>query len=207
MKIGTIATGAAVETTINLNYVPQYIYYVAATQLSSIRVTVEGDGTILDLDTTGLTAVGSITRFGTVANAYLIPLADGLVKNKVTQLTFTNSAAQTPDVFAFSMQDASVYVRSRQQLVLANSAQDITDFAYFAVNSPSVADIYTLEFSTGTTQRFAREDFQAMASLFQNDVTPYVVNNTQQQISVLNVNPSANRTVYVVDFQPIGDLL
>jgi hypothetical protein len=100
MKIGTIATGAAVETTINLNYVPQYIYYVAATQLSSIRVTVEGDGTILDLDTTGLTAVGSITRFGTVANAYLIPLADGLVKNKVTQLTFTNSAAQTPDVFA-----------------------------------------------------------------------------------------------------------
>src|SRR4030042_3942145 len=112
MKIGTLTTGVGVQTVIKLNYLPQYIYYLAATQLTGLIVTVSGDGVICNLDATGLSAISGIRRYGAVATSYMIPLADGFIPNKVVEMVFTNSAAQTPDIFGFSNNKGDVYVYS-----------------------------------------------------------------------------------------------
>ena len=207
MKIGTLTTGAAVQTTINLNYVPQYLYYVATTQLTGIKVTVEGDGTILDLDADGLSAVSGIRRFGAVADSYLIPLADGLVKNKVTEIVFTNSAAQTPDVYAFSLQNARAYITSFRQLVLANSQQDVMDFAYLGIKSGTANDIYQVEFANGLVQRFNLTEFKGWVTLYSNEVDADVIDNVEQNIRTVQVNPDTDRTIYVTKYMLVGDIV
>lgn len=202
-QIGTLITASGVITTINLNYVPQYITYIAATQLLGIRVTVEGDGTIMDLDAAGLDAMSGIRRFGAVADSFLLPLSDGFIPNKVTQLQFTNSAAQTPKIFAFSLIKGTMYMKTRQQLVLANSSIDVLDFAYLGIKSPVTADIYTVEFEDGQVQRFQFEEFLAWVTLYSNEIDSYVVDNVEGNIRVVNVNPSTDRTVYILDFKEI----
>ena len=45
--IGTMTTGVGVVTTFNITWVPQYIHFIAATQITGLRVTVLGDGVIM----------------------------------------------------------------------------------------------------------------------------------------------------------------
>ena len=102
-QIGTMTTGVGVVTTFNLTWVPQYIHFVAGTQLTGLRVSVLGDGVITDLDAAGLSVLYNIRQFGQVTDGYTIPVANGLVRGKNVEITATNSAAQTPILYGVSM--------------------------------------------------------------------------------------------------------
>lgn len=206
MNIGTLTTGAGVVTTINLNYLPAYIYYVAATQLTGIKVTVAGDGVILDLDAGGLSAIEHIRRIGSTANDALIPLADGLVPNKVVELVFTNSAAQTPVVSAMSMKKGLAYIVTRRQTVLAASGVKFENFAYIGFSTIGATDELNVEFRDGHLQKFVAADVLAWLSLTQNGVGNYAIDNLEGMIKYIHWIPTANAVAYVMKFVPIGNV-
>jgi len=206
MKIGTLTTGEGIQTSFKLNYLPQYVYYIAATALTGLKVTVAGDGVIADLNGYGLAAVSGIGRFGAVANSYLIPLADGFVPNKVVEMVFINSADQTPDIYGFSLQKASGYITSLNQIALASSGAIFEQFLHIGILSMAAADSLTIQFVDGHVQDFADVELKGWYTLYSNEVDSFTIDNTRQSIDWLKLIPSTDRTVVVTKAHPLGTL-
>lgn len=206
MKIGTLTTGAAVQTIMKLNYLPQYLYYIAATALTGLVVTVSGDGVILNLDAVGLAAISGIRRYGAVTNSYLIPLADGFVPNKVVEMVFTNSAAQTPDIFGFSMVKGDSYCYSFMETVLASSGKIFQNFAHLAVLSMAATDLLTVTYEDGHVQDFNSVELLGVYTLYSNEVDSYCIDNLDFAIVTVKLVPAADRKVLITKFVPVGSL-
>lgn len=197
--IGTVTTGVGVVSTFNLTYVPQYIHYVAATQLTGLKVTVLGDGVICDLDAAGLSAVYNIRQFGQVTNGYNIPLADGLISGKNVEITVTNSAAQTPVLYAIALQKGSAYIQCLRQTALANSGVTLTKFAYLGIPAIATTDVLNITYVDGLVQNVVSPELAAMSNLVQSGSLS-VIDNVEGFIDTVQFTPSANRTVYVVRY-------
>jgi hypothetical protein len=200
MKIGTLTTGAGVITTIDLQYIPEKIFFVAATQLTGLKAEVLGEGVILDLDATGLTAQGKHRIVGPVTNGYVIDLADGIIKGKSLRLTFTNSAAQTPDIFAFGDNDGSIFIRTLKATVLLNTNTPFEKFACLFLPSLAAGDKITITYEDGTTQIWEREDLNAASGLYQG-VPAYQIDNLEGKIKQVQVLVAATQTAYITDFK------
>ena len=197
--IGTMTTGAAVVTTFNLTWVPQYIHFVAATQLTGLKITVLGDGVITDLDGAGLSALYNIRQFGQVANGYTIPLADGLIRGKNVEITATNSAAQASTLYGISMQMGGHYIQCLRQTALANSGVAIAQFAYLAIPAIAAADVLNITYVDGLTTKVEAAELPAMANVFQS-ASLNVIDNVEAMMDEVQFTPAANRTVYVVRY-------
>lgn len=199
--LGVLTTGAGVVTTFNTTYVPKFVTYVAATQLTGLKITVQGDGVIFDSDAPGLNAVGVNRQFGQVTNGYMITLTNGFVAGKNVIWEFTNSAAQTPSVFVSSDETPAqpLYLQLLRQAVLANSGQNFTDFATIAFPSLSATDIVNVLYNDGTQQQLNRADIMAQLTYTQNVInTPqYLIDNFAGRIKTVNVLAGVNQTAYV----------
>jgi hypothetical protein len=206
MKVGTLTTGDTVVSTFDLQYVPQYLYYIAATQLTGIKVTIQDDGVLLDLDATGLSALSGIRRYGRVTNDYLIPLADGQINNKLVEIVCTNSAAQTPDLYAFSMQKGLVYIATRRQKVLASSGVTLRQFGHLGFSTVADTDEVTIRFVDGHVQKMLGAELKAWYTLMSNETDSYVIDNLNGLIDYINVIPAADRTLYVTKYLQIGNI-
>ena len=206
MKIGTMTTGDTVVTTINLNYVPQYVYWIAATALKGLKVTVAGDGVITDLGEADIPTVSGIRRFGAVTNSIYVPLADGFIPDKVTEIKLTNSAAQTPAVYGHSLQKGSAYITNLKDTVLASSGKTFTDFAQMAVVSMATTDQLTVEFQDGHVQDFESTELLAVYTLYSNEVDSYCIDNIEQNVKSAKLIPAANRVVVLTRFAEIAML-
>lgn len=196
----TLTTGAVV-TSANLTFVPERIWYTAATQLSGIKVSVQGDGTCFDADTNGLTHVGVNRIIGQVTNTYVITLANGLFKNKNTLLEFTNSAAQTPIIYydSDSTSKTPLYLQMAKVPLLVGG-NDFTDFATLSLPSLASTDLITVNYADGTVQAgLTRLDIQTRIGFTQNIVnTPiYMIDNNDQSIRSVTVLAGAAQTGYV----------
>ena len=198
-QIGTMTTGVGVVTTFNLTWVPQYIHFVAATQITGLKVTVLGDGVITDLDAAGLSALYNIRQYGQVANGYTIPLADGLIRGKNVEITVTNSAAQTPILYGVSQQAGSHYIQCLRQTALANSGVDIERFAYLAIPAVVAADVLNISYVDGLTQKVEAAELPAAANLYQS-ASLNIIDNVEGMIDMVQFTPAANRTIYVVRY-------
>lgn len=207
MRIGILTTGVGVLTTININYLPQYLYYIAATQLTGLKVNVGGDGVITDIDGVGLNGLSGIRRFGAVANSYLIPLSNGFIPNKVVDLTFTNSAAQTPDIYGFSLAKGSAYTVTRRQTMLANSSITFTKFVHLVIGTPATTDIITIGYVDGHVQQYESTEFLAIYTLYSNETDSYCIDNIDFMIDYVTYIPTTNRTAYVTTFAQIGEVI
>jgi hypothetical protein len=200
MKIGTLTTGVGVVSTITLQHVPEAIGFVAATQLTGFKAEVLGEGVICDLDAAGLTAEGKHRQIGTPTNGYVVPLADGIIKGKTLTLTFTNSAAQTPDVFAFGDNIGSIYVRTNKTTVLLNNNTMFEKFGALFLPSLAAGDKVTATYEDGLTQIWDRDDIALKSGSFQN-VAGYVIDNLEGNIKSVQVLVAATQTAYVMDFK------
>jgi len=197
--IGTMTTGVGVVSTFNMTFVPQYIAYVAATQLTGLKVTVLGDGVITDLDAAGLSAVYNIRSYGQVANGYMIPVADGLIPSKNVEITATNSAAQTPILYAIALQKGTAYIQCLRQTALANSGIQLQKFAYIAIPAIAATDILNITYVDGLVQNLASAELAFIAQLNES-ASLNVIDNVEGFIDLVQFTPSANRTVYVVRY-------
>jgi len=207
MKLGTLTTGDTVETTIRLNFLPQWINYVAATALKGLRVIVQGDGVICDLDENGIKGVSGIRRYGAVANSYMIPLSDGLIPGKVVDLVFTNSAAQTPDIYGFSTSTGSHYVVSQRQTVLAASGITINNFAHLAIIANATTDRITIGFKDGTLQEFVSEELKNWYTLYSNETDSYCIDNIEGNIDYVRIIPAADRVIVWTKYAEAGEIM
>ena len=195
-----MTTGAAVVKTIDLQFCPEKLFYVAATQLTALKVEVLGEGVIVDLDATGLTAQGRHRLVGVVTNGYVIDVADGIITGKNTRLTFTNSAAQTPDVFVTGDNIGSIYIRTQKATVLLNNNTMFDKFGALFLPSLAAGDKVTVTYEDGLTQIWDRDDIAAISGYYQN-TTGYVIDNLAGNIKSAQVLVAATQTVYVTDYK------
>lgn len=206
--LGTLTTGAGVVTTFNTTYLPKNFFYVAATQLSGVKITVQGEGVIFDSDAPGLNHCGVSRVYGQVTNGFIFTVANGFIKGKNVIWEFTNSAAQTPAIYVNSNETppegTAMYLQLLRQAVLANSGQDFTDFATLSLPSLGATDVINTLYSDGTQQQLNRIDIQSALSRFQNVVnTPvYTIDNYDLKVKRVNVLAAAAQTAYVQRWAP-----
>lgn len=197
--IGTLTTGVGVVSTFNLTWVPQYIHFVAATQLTGLKVTVLGDGVIMDLDAAGLSALYNVRQYGQVTNGYTIPLADGLIPGKNVEITATNSAAQTPILYGTSLQKGSAYIQCLRQTALANSGVVLEKFAALGIPAIAATDVLNITYVDGLVQKVEAAELPAAVNLF-SSASLNVIDNVEGYIDTVQFTPVANRTVYVMRY-------
>lgn len=209
MKIGTIAGGVGTATTISIQYVPQYIYLVSATTMTSIKVNVNGDGVIFDLDTKGLNAFSAIRTVGRKTSSFLHPLADGIIKGKNTDITVVNSVAGAIDLYGFSEQEGRIYCQSMRQKILAGSGANIKGFAFLGIPDIATGDTTTFNYASGFTQRMDQVELLAYYEMYQNDVNTNaygLIDNFAAKIKSIDFTPAADETIYMLRFAPVGQV-
>jgi len=200
----TLTTGSAILTQQNSTYVPKYFWYTAATQLTEVKLTVQGDGVVFDIDSNGLSQIGVIRLLGNVTNTYLYRLANGLVPQKNVVWEITNSAAQTPNIYVSTDQSqpkgSLVYLQAIRQPIVGPGGTDITNFATLSLPSLAAADYINILYSDGTQQsNMTRADIQSMLQLSQNVVnTPvYVIDNYGKRIVKASCQVGTTQTGYI----------
>lgn len=204
IALGTLTTGAAVVSTFNTTYLPKWFSYTAATQLTGVKITVQGDGVVFDSDAAGLTSAGVNRLFGQTANMFLFTIANGIVTGKNVIWEFTNSAAQTPIVYVSSDETPAqpLYLQYLRQAVLANSGQNFTDFSTLAFPSIAAGDVVNVLYNDGTQQQLNRVDLQYQLGYTQNVLTPYMIDNFAGRIKTVNIIAAAAQTAYVQRWVP-----
>jgi len=205
----TLTTGAAVVTPSNLQFLPERIEYVAATQLSGIKVTVQGDGVVFDSDANGLTHMGVNRVIGQLTNSYVLTLGDGVFKNKNVLFEFTNSAAQTPIIYYDSDSSAPqgqlpLFLQAMKVPVLVGG-NDYTDFSTLSFPSMAATDSITILYQDGTVQaNMNRQDLQYRLGYTQAIVnTPiYQIDNYNKNIKSVTFIAVAAQTAYMQRWAP-----
>jgi len=206
----TLTTGAAVVTTANTTFIPKYFFYAAATQLTGVKITVQGDGVVFDSDANGLTHCGVNRVLGQVTNNFFFRIANGLITNKNVIWEFTNSAAQTPIVYISSDETPPakakrLYLQLLRQPAIGPGGTDFTDFATLSAPSMSATDYANILYNDGTQQsNQLRPDLQAYMGLTQNVVnTPiYQVDNWARRVKKVNLQVGVTQTVYIQRWVP-----
>ena len=208
--LGVLTTGAAVVTTFNTTYVPEFFHYVAATQLTGVKITVQGEGVIFDSDAAGLNHCGVSRLAGQVTNQYTFRISNGLITGKNVIWDFTNSAAQTPSVYVESIERQpkgdQYYLQLLRQAVLQNSGQDFKKFATLSFPSIAATDRVNVLYRDGTQEELNRADILANLQYLQNIVnTPvYMIDNYNQRLSTVNIIAGAAQTAYIQRWAPEG---
>ena len=199
MKIGTLTTGVGVVTTFNLTYLPEKIGYVAATQLTNLKVEVLGEGVVCDIPAAGLNLIGKLGKIGLPTNGYEITLADGKLLGKNVVITITNSAAQTPDIIAWGNNIGLGYVKTLQQKVFANTPTRFDRFAVLAAPSMGASDTLTVGYEDGLTEIHSRADLEFLSGDIQS-TTGYVLHNLTGTVDSAEMVVTADQSVYIVKF-------
>jgi len=205
----TLTTGAAVLTSANLAFLPERLEYVAATQLSGVKVTVQGDGVVFDSDANGLTHVGVSRVIGQLTNSYILTLANNLMKAKNVLFEFTNSAAQTPVIYYDSDSspakgEVPLFLQM-MKVPLLIGGNDFIDFSTLSLPSLAAGDSVTVLYQDGTVQaNMNRQDLQYRLGYSQNIVnTPiYQIDNYNRNIKAVTVVCLAAQTGYLQRFAP-----
>jgi len=207
-KIGSMA-GAA-TTTLQIQYVPEFITFVSVLPPTSLKVEVLGDGTIMNLDVVGVDVMNNIGNLGTQANRYMFQIANGLITGKTVEITMANANAGAVDVYGLSPDgEGNAYAVYQKNTILANSGKDLTNFAAIGIAAPTANDIFIIEYEDGTQDKLSIEEIDAYQTLQQNfdpSAAGLLINNTEQQYSKVNITPDTNRGVYLLDFQAAGQV-
>ena len=199
-KIATLTTGANVTTEVELSYVPEFIYYTAATQLVNVTIKVLGVGVVTQLDANGLNTVGRFNQVGQIADGTIIRLGDGLHRNKKCTMIFENSGAQTPTVYGASTGTGSLFVESIAQSLNQNTPAYLSRLLMAAFPSASGSDNLTVEYSDGTVEQLDFIELSYLTSLqqsVQNSANDYQINNSTQAYRKVTFYPvSGAQTIY-----------
>lgn len=146
--VGIVASGVGINTNLPaLTYVPQFLYFEIATTPQAIKVNVNGDGLVLDLDTAGINAMSNIRSNGRPTNGFLLQLSNGLVKGKNVDISVTNGVAAAFTVYAINANevvDVPAYMVTTGIQINASQSFDLGNFSYCAIPSFVAADILNL---------------------------------------------------------------
>lgn len=204
MIIGTIP--ASSTGTINLTYMPEYIAFVAATVPTQLRVTALGDGVICDLDANGINALNGADEVSRLANAFVIRLADGMIKGRNVEITITNAVASVLTVYGYSERKGIDYLQSIRQTILASSGVEFRDFGLLGLPALGAADTVDILYADGHNQRFMDVELNLLRQQNSWNNTFEVIDNWDGRITSVNVIAATQQTAYLQRFAPVADL-
>jgi len=204
MIIGTIP--ASSTGTITLTYVPEFLFFVAATAPSALRVTALGDGVICDLDANGLNAINGQFAVSRVSNGFLLKLSDGLIKAKNVEISLANTVASSLTLHGFSTREGANYVTHHRAIVLANSGHTFVDFSFLALPGLSATDTIDVLYRDGTNQRYVVAELQALQANTSWNISVNVVDNIAGEIHKVTVIPASNITAIIQRFSGVTDI-
>jgi len=207
MKLGT--TGAVISTayTINATFVPQYLYFNVAVAPSALKVSVFGDGVIIDLDANGVLFVQGLRMNGRVTNGWVVPLADGFIPNKNVEIVYTTGSAVAVDIYGISLRKGSVYVQCLRQTALANSGVSVKKFAALGLMNGATADVINITYSDGLSQKVAFEELKPTMGLYASDINSMIgIDNIDAEISEVMFTPNATQVIHVVKYATQNDV-
>jgi len=217
--VGVVASGVGTSTSIpTISTVHQFLYFEIATTPQSIKVNVNGDTMICDLDTNGINAMSNIRSNGKFTNGFLLQLATGIVTGVNVDITVVNNVASAFNVFGFSrrrsMPGEEAYVQNLGINLNASQSFDVTNFTYFAAPSLASADILNI-YSEGRKANRSRsfsvkqelETVRGTLQLYENQATALKVafDNLDQDIDRINIIPVAAQKIYVQRIVGTGD--
>lgn len=196
MKQYTAAGGAGAAFNFPLTFLPEFFYFnPAANQLTSLKVEDQGDGILLDLDTTGINAVKNFMTSGIVTNGVFLRLADGIILNRNVTISGVTSAAGAVDFFCSGDNMGKTPFKYTKATILANNLTAFTKFSALFLPSLAAGDRVYIEFNDGTQQIFEREELNMLSGIYQN-VVGYIINNVGSYIKKASVLAAAQQTGY-----------
>lgn len=204
MIIGTIP--ASSTGTINLTYLPEFLFFEAATVPTMLRVTVLGDGVVCDLDANGLNAMNGIDAVSRVPNGFLLRLSNGLIPGRNVEIVIANAVAAPLQVNGFSTAQGSFYVQYLRQIVLANSGQTFSDFSLLALPAIAVTDTVDISYQDGTSQRFNAAELRQLVGVNGYQITHPVVVNFDGTVKSVTVIPAAQITAILQRYADVNQV-
>jgi len=204
--LGAVTLGVGVTTTIQVTYLPQFIGFTIGTVPTSISIRVLGDGTTIDLNGNGITAVTGFMQLGAIANNFTLAIADGLIVGKNVEITIVNADAAGFNLFGWSMKRGANYLVYQRQTILANSGVDFTDFTLLAVQAPGATDQFTLSYEDGTVENASLNEIQFALQYVQNNQGATLIDNTGANLMKVNILPAAQRVAFMAKWQPVGNI-
>jgi hypothetical protein len=198
------AAAASTTSTVQVNYVPQFIYFVASSAPSRITITPLGSSPIVDLDASGVACMANMRNQGTITNGYLLPVANGQIKNRVTEIIFTNTVAGVVNVYDIGMEEGTGYIQTIGQTILAGNTVEFVDFHAIGIPSAASGDVFDITWVGGLTHRFVRDELLAMIAMTQVGTSQYLVDNWEHKIRKILITPAATQKVYVTRTVPAG---
>lgn len=208
MLIRTIGIGAT--ETFQTNYLGTYLMLVTATNPflnMGVKVVPMGDGVLVDLDDDGVNAIGVWKLIGDPSNfRRVIPLADGLIPNKVVDITITNGGLSVVDVYMPVTKKGSLYIQCVQQTILANSQAVFTDFSALFVDAMLAQDgQLTVDWRDGSSHTFSPAELEQFSMFFQLELKK-VLDNTDGRIRKVTIIPTTSLKVQLIRYRKVGAL-
>lgn len=212
MLIGQVASGVGVSTQIpTITTVHQFLWFEIATTPQSIKVNVNGDTLICDLDTNGLNVMKNQRSNGPFTNGFLIQLATGMIVNRNVDITVVNNVASAFNVFGFNrrrdLPGNERYVQSLGINLNASQGFDVTNFVYFGAPSLASADILNV-YSNGRknlrsdalSTKQELESTRGILQMYENQASALksaAFDNWDQDIDKISIIPVASQKIYI----------
>jgi hypothetical protein len=212
MVIKEIAAGTTEK--FQLNYVPEKLIIVAQNNAETlkekikVKVTPLGVGVICDLDEIGVSIVNSFNRIGGETEDGLVmillevPLADGLVPDRVTDYEIANGSGGIIEIYAPVSKKATLYVKSMQQTLLANSQVVFEKFLFLGFADTSNDSQATVDTEDGTSHTYSLKELSRNYSKRTTEERA-VVYNDKGTIKKVTVIPDAQITGYKLQYVPL----
>ncbi len=219
MNLGTISSGVGQVTNINsYKGCPQFLVFEIGTTPQSIKVTVNGRLTIVDLNTAGINALANPRVSGRAANSFIIPIANGLITDVTLDIQVTNNVASTFDLFGitknFAPVDAPGFYVSKSQSLNAGTVVEFTNFTYLALPSIAASDFVQIvgnkrswsgEVAGGQwSTRNEPAGLRALLSQYETQAVSAknAIDNYNNEYEAVYFTPGASQTVFVQRLVP-----
>lgn len=206
-----LSVAASSSGSVVIPFTPQWLGILpgAAGTVTSVLAKTLGIGVSADLDSTGLSLLGRPrvqAPFVGPNRMWLVPLADGLLKDRTCQVDIVTGAGGTVTVFALAARSGKIPFINGRQTILANTAYTV-DKMFQAASDTTGTDSVTLisnpliEGEPSIVHQIAPSELRALAVMFAcyssgTDWDAAVLDNWNQNFKSLTIQPTAQRTMY-----------
>lgn len=211
-RIGTVAAGVGVSTILPIQYnIPQALYFEIPTTPQAIKININGETVLMDLDTAGINVLKNVASNGSPTNGFFLMLATGFIPNKNVEITIINNVATAFDVFEVKDKWAPVYngvkyaVQSLGVSLNASQNFDISDFYYLGIPSLVTLDVFNWSTRDGITNRQEPETIRGYLQYFENNNgNKLALDNRDGRFIKANLQPNAAQKIYYSRLITVG---
>jgi len=205
MLIKQIAASTA--ETFQTNYLGNYLVAQGIGIDFAAKVVPMGDGVLMDLDNLGVADVGQWRQIGGAgSDKRILPVADGLVPDKVVDITIDNQSISPLNVYMPVLGRGTTYVQCIQQTILANSQAIFRDFSALFLNLMLLeAGQITVDWADGTSHTFSPNELLQLCLFLQQQQTT-IIDNMSRNVRKVTIIPDIELKVQLVRYRSIGNL-